>query len=86
MSLKARGKSTSTSEVTNIGRSGFWILFEGREYFISFQDYPVFRNATVNDIYSMDVIAPGQLRWNKLDCDIEIKALEEPEAYPLIYK
>lgn len=86
MSLKTRGKSTSASEVTNIGKSGFWILYGGSEYFISFQDYPVFRNATIKEIYSMKVIAPGQLRWKELDCDIEIKALEKPGEYPLIYK
>ena len=84
--MSPRGKSTSASEVTNIGKSGFWILCEGREYYISFHDYPAFRKATVKEIYSMEIIAPGQLRWKELDCDIEIKALEKPEAYPLVYK
>jgi len=86
MSLKARGKSISDSEVTSIGKKGFWLLYEGKEYFIPFQDYPVFKNTTVKEIYSMKVIAPGQLRWEAIDCDIEIAALERPENYPLIYK
>jgi hypothetical protein len=84
--IKTRGRSASASEVTNIGKSRFWVLYGGREYFISFHEYPVFRNATVKEIYSMKVIAPGQLRWKELDCDIEIDALEKPEAYPLVYK
>ncbi|MBI5739110.1 MAG: DUF2442 domain-containing protein [Nitrospirae bacterium] len=86
MSLKTRGKSIFHSEVTNIGKNGFWILYEGREYFISFKDYPAFKKATVQEIYSMKVIAPGQLRWENLDCDIEIDALEKPAEYPLSYR
>ncbi|OGW32529.1 MAG: hypothetical protein A2X59_09265 [Nitrospirae bacterium GWC2_42_7] len=86
MSLKARGKSTLVSEVTNIGKTGFWLLYQDIEYFILFNDYPAFKNATVKEIYSMKVIGPGQLRWKELDCDIEIDALEKPEEYPLIYR
>jgi hypothetical protein len=86
MTLKTRGKSTSGSEVTNIGKNGFWILHADKEYYISFDDYPAFRNATVKEIYSMKVAGRRQLHWKALDCDIEIDALEKPEDYPLIYR
>ena len=86
MSSRTRGKNIVASEVTNISKNGFWILYEGKEYFVLFKGYPVFKNATVKEIYSMEVTVPGQLRWEKLDCDIEIGALEKPEEYPLIYK
>jgi hypothetical protein len=86
MILKTRGKSTSSSEVTNIGKNGFWILHEGREYYISFEDYPIFKSAIVEEIYSMKVVGHHQLRWKELDCDIEIAALEKPADYPLAFK
>lgn len=86
MALRTHGRNILDNEVTNIGEDGFWILYDNKEYFISFEDYPVFKDTTVKDIYSMKVIAPGQLRWECLDCDIEIIALESPYEYPLIYK
>lgn len=86
MGLKTHGRSILDNEVTNIGEDGFWMLYDNKEYFISFEDYPVFRDATVKDIYSMKVITPGQLRWECLDCDIEIRALKNPYEYPLVYK
>lgn len=86
MSLRARGKDILGSEVSAIGRDGFWLIYEGKEYYVPFEDYPIFKNATVEQIYSLAVIAPEHLRWESLDCDIEVEALEKPEEFPLVYK
>lgn len=86
MSLKQRGKTILGSEVTAIGREGFWLIYSGKEYYVPFDDYPVFKDATVEQIYSMTVIAPGHLRWDSLDCDMEVEALERPEDFPLVFK
>jgi len=86
MKLKERGKNTSLNEVTNIGKDGFWFLHEGKEFFVAFSEYPVFQNAKVKDVYNMKIIAPGQLRWEALDCDIETAALQSPEKFPLGFK
>jgi hypothetical protein len=72
--------------VTGITRDGLWVLVEGREYFIAFSDYPAFADATVQEIYGMRAIAPGQLRWDSIDCDIEVAALDAPAGFPLVYK
>ena len=86
MSSRARGKTILGNEVTGIGKDGLWLIYEGREYYVPFEDYPVFGDATVEQIYSMTVSAPGHLRWKSLDCDIEIEALERPDDFPLIFK
>ncbi len=83
MLSKKRGKNISASEVTAVGRDGFWLINQDREFFVPFNDYPVFRKATVEQIYCIEEIAPGQLRWESLDADIELEALETPERYPL---
>jgi hypothetical protein len=83
MNLKKRGKHIYASEVTAVGRDGFWFISHDKEYFVPFSNYPVFRQATVEQIYCMEEIAPGQLRWESLDADIELAALESPERYPL---
>lgn len=86
MNSLAPGTDTSVSEVTNIGPHGFWLLVDDREYFVPFQDYPVFRSATVAQIYAVERIAPEQLYWPHLDADIELAALERPESYPLLFR
>lgn len=83
MLSEVRGKATCVSEVTAIGRDGFWLLSGDQEFFVPYQNYPVFRCATVEQIYAMQEIAPGQLRWETLDVDIELDALECPERFPL---
>jgi len=83
MNSKKRGRVTYASEVTAIGRDGFWLISDDREFFVPYQEYPVFKGATVDQIFDMHEIAPGQFRWEKLDADIEIAALEHPEQFPL---
>jgi hypothetical protein len=85
MSLESPGVSTSNSEVTNISILGFWLLVDDREYFVPFDDYPVFRRATVAQIYALERLSPTQLHWPELDADIELGALEHPEQFPLVY-
>lgn len=85
MSSSLPGVSTSYSEVTNISAAGFWLLVDDREYFVSFDDYPVFRRATVAQIYAMQRLGPTQFHWPELDADIELDALEHPEHYPLLF-
>ncbi len=83
MSLEMLGVVTSDSEVTNISANGFWMLVDNREYFVPFDDYSVFRDATVAQIYDIRRLSPSQFHWPQLDADIELEALEHPEQYPL---
>lgn len=83
MLSEARVKATCVSEVTAIGRYGFWLLSGDQEFFVPYQNCPVFKSATVEQIYAMQEIAPGQLRWKDLDADIELDVLECPERFTL---
>ena len=79
------GTGISPSEVTNIEPLGFWVLVDDREYFVPFDDYPVFKGASIQQIFQMQRLSPTQLHWPDLDADIEIEALEQPEHYPLVW-
>jgi hypothetical protein len=65
---------------------GFWLLLDDREYFVPFADYPVFQAASITQIYGVERIAPDQLYWPTLDVDIDLRSLEYPEAFPLVFK
>ena len=86
MTLSPPGVATSACEVTSVGRFGFWLIIDDREYFVPFVDYPAFRDATMIHIYDLARIAPDQLYWPALDIDIDLNALDRPEAFPLLFR
>ena len=77
------GTSTSTAEVTNISKHGLWLLLDERELLLSFDDFPWFRQATVDAILNVERAAPNHLRWPDLDVDLAVDSIEHPERYPL---
>ena len=86
MKSTKRGKNTSAVEVSNISAHGFWILIKAHEYFVAFDENPWFKRATVQQILHVELHHDQHLHWPELDVDLELKALAEPEKYPLIYK
>ena len=78
------GTATSAAEVTNISRHGFWILVDDREFFLPFEDFPWFKQSTIDAILRVERPAPGRLHWPELDVDLSLESIEHPERYPLI--
>lgn len=79
-------KTKTTAEVTNISPNGLWILSNGEEYFISYEDYPAFVTASIRQISDVTADCAGNLHWQELDIDIELESLKTPEKYPLVYR
>jgi len=80
-SLK-HGKNISVS-IENITPFGIWLFVKEKEYFLSYQDYPYFRDQTLNSIQDVQLLHDYHLYWPELDIDLEIDNLENPEKYPL---
>ena len=78
------GDPSSDVEVTNVSGHGLWILAGGKELFMSFDEFPWFREASIGEITDVEEISPGHFRWAALDVDLDIKSIENPERYPLI--
>jgi uncharacterized protein DUF2442 len=77
------GAATSEVEVTNISQHGFWLLLDGRELFLPFDEFPWFKQATVDSILRLEHLAPGHLYWPVLDVDLALDSIDHPEQYPL---
>lgn len=77
------GTATSDVEVTNISKHGFWMLIDARELFLPFEDFPWFKQATVEAVLRLERPTPGHLRWPDLDVDLALDSIEHPERYPL---
>jgi len=72
--------------VENITPFGIWVFVKGREYFLSYKDYPYFRDQTLKSIQAVQLLHGYHLYWPELDVDLEIDNLENPEKYPLKWK
>jgi hypothetical protein len=80
----ARGKRISGAEVTTITPRGFSLLVGRREYFVSFRDFPWFRDASIAQLTGVQLPSPHHLYWPELDVDLAVESLERPERYPLV--
>ncbi len=83
MSSQPLGKNTSPAEITNISSNGVWLLSGDRELFMSYDDFPWFRDVPVGKILKVEEPTPGHFYWPDLDVDIGIEIIEHPERFPL---
>ena len=72
MKLKELGKNSSSIEVTQISAHGIWLLAKGIEYFLPFENFSWFENATVAQIHHIQLLHGFHLRWPDLDVDLEL--------------
>jgi hypothetical protein len=86
MKSKSRGKNTSAIEVTHIDSHGFWLYVEDSEYFLSYDEYPWFKQAKVKEILNVRLLHDCHLYWPDLDIDLELDCIANPDAYPLKYR
>lgn len=86
MKSSMRGASTSLVEVSNIDQFGLWVLVRDREYFLPYDDFPWFRQATVDQILNVVLLHQDHLHWPELDVDLCVESLYEPDRFPLIYR
>lgn len=86
MKSQRLGRNISEVEVQDISKHGIWLYVKGAEYFLSFKDYPWFKDAKVPEIYNVELHNGVHLYWRDLDVDLEIELLKHPERYPLIFK
>ena len=83
MSSLPHGDSTSAVEVTNISAHGLWLFAHDREYFLSYDDFPWFRDQPVKAIVNVQEPSPGHYYWPEMDIDLSRDTIEHPERFPL---
>lgn len=76
--------STSDVEVTQISKQGIWLLLKEKEHFLSFEDFPWFRNASVSAIHNVELLNEHHLYWPDLDIDLAVESIGNPDRFPLV--
>ena len=83
LNSRTPGKNISTIEVTDVSAHGLWLLTEDQELFMSYQEFPWFKNATLAEITNVEEPQKGHFYWPDLDVDLTADIIEHPEKYPL---
>jgi len=82
MKLLKNGKDILVN-VENLTSFGIWIFVKRKEYFLSYQDFPYFKDQPIKSIQNVKLLHDFHLYWPDLDIDLEIDNLDNPEKYPL---
>jgi hypothetical protein len=86
MKSESLGIGTSGVEVTNISRHGLWLLIGDEELFLPFDEFPWFKDASLQAILNVEWQGPDHLHWPALDVDLTLDSIRHAEKYPLISK
>ena len=71
-------------EVSHISQRGVWLWLRDRELFLSYQDFPWFKDAPVSAVLNVQLPQPHHLYWPDLDIDLAVESIEHPEGFPLV--
>jgi hypothetical protein len=78
------GTDTSGVELTNVSQHGLWLLIDGRERYLPYDQFPWFRHATIAQLSAIERPTPEHIRWPELDVDLTIESIDRPEDFPLV--
>ncbi len=78
------GANTSVAEVTHVSKNGFWMLLGDEEFLVPFSEFPWFRQATIEQLTTIEWPTPDHLYWPLLDIDLSVESIRHPENFPLI--
>jgi len=83
MSSRPLGTASSGVEVTNVSSHGIWLLAGDKELFMSYEDFPWFKDAPIGKVLHVEEPSPGHFYWPELDVDVGIETIEHPDRFPL---
>ena len=78
------GTSTSAVEVTNVSKHGFWLLLNGEELLLPFEQFPWFKKATIEQLSDVEWPSQNHLYWPQLDADLSVESIRNPSEFPLV--
>ena len=78
------GITTSVAQVTNVSKHGFWLLLGDEELLLPFDQFPWFKQATVEQLTTVEWPTPDHLYWPQLDVDLSVSSIRRPQDFPLV--
>lgn len=82
--FKLPGNNTSAAEVTHISQHGLWLLLEDEELHLPFELFAWLKQATVEQIVTVERPTPDHLYWPLLDVDLSVDSIRRPDSFPMV--
>ncbi len=83
MKSETLGKNTLKAEITNLSSHGIWILSGNEEMFLSYEDFPWFKDVPIKQILNIQELFPDHFYWPDLDVDLSKEIIKNPERFPI---
>lgn len=83
MNSSTLGKTTLDVEITNVSSHGIWLLAHDQEWFLSYEDFPWFKDVSVAKIFNVEEASLNHFYWPDLDVDLTTEIIAHPERFPL---
>lgn len=80
------GTPTSEIEISLVSNKGFCLLLDEEELFVSYSEFPWFKQATIEQVTGVERPSPNHLYWPLLDVDLSVESIRNPSLFPLISK
>lgn len=80
------GTITSVPEVAHVSKHGLWLLLRNEEHLLPFKKFLWFKQAMIEQIEDVEWPTPDHLYWPKLDVDLSVESIRNPESFPLVAK
>ena len=71
-------------DITGISAEGFWLLVGEDQYFLSYDNFPGFRNASEQELSDIRIMENQHFFWDKLDIDLTLDMIKNPGEYPSV--
>lgn len=68
---------------TIISASGIWLLTQDEELFMSYENFPWFRQQTIDAILNVEEPSPDHYYWPVIDIDLTKEIIKHPDRFPL---
>jgi hypothetical protein len=78
------GNDISPVEIVHVNRRGLWLASGDAEYYLDFKHFPWFQKASIETVCEVEEITPGHFYWPKLDLDLDLDTILNPDRYPLV--
>ena len=60
-------------------------MVKDEEKFLSFEDFPWFKKARIEELLDVHEVSPGHFYWEKLDIDLSTEIIDNPERFSLVF-
>lgn len=83
MKSSVPGSDISVIEITHISVRGIWLLAHDEELFMSYEDFPWFKEQPLAAVLDVKEQSPGHYRWPAIDVDLTKETIRNPDRFPL---